>query len=141
MSGGALMKEANMTEASSSQSPDVFTRKWLLVVILCMVPAFALFAYFGDPGRGRAAAGSTIVLMYAARGCWDLRRHTWFWVTLTIFIALHVLLILLVPWSSKSYPGTALLPIAAVDYGIVYGAIKLIEKLMKRSHPLPSVSD
>jgi putative SOS response-associated peptidase YedK len=30
------MKEANMTEANSSQSPDVFSRKWLLVVILCM---------------------------------------------------------------------------------------------------------
>ena len=140
MSGGALMKEANMTEASSSQSPDVFTRKWLLVVILCMVPVFALFAYFGDPGRGRAAAGSTIVIMYAARGCWDLRRHTWFWVTLTIVIAVHVLLVLLIPWTSKSYPGTLLLPVAAVDYGIVYGVIKLIEKMTKGSQPQQSVS-
>ncbi|NYF79888.1 hypothetical protein HDF17_002208 [Granulicella arctica] len=127
------MKETNMTEANSSQSPDLFTRKWLLVVILCMVPAFALFAYFGDSGRGRAAAGSTIVIMYAARGCWDLRRHTWFWVTLTILIALHVLLVLLVPWTSKSYPGLILFPIAAVDYAIVYGCIKLVDRMMNRA--------
>ena len=129
------MKEANMKEANSSQSSDVFTRKWTLVAILCMVPAFALFAYFGDPGRGRAAAGSTIVIMYAARGCWDLRRHTWFWVTLSIFIALHVLLVLLVPWTSKSYPGPILFPIAVLDYAIVYGCIKLVEKVAKRTLP------
>jgi hypothetical protein len=133
------MKEANLTEANSSQSPDVFTRKWLLVVILCMVSTFALFAYFGDPGRGRAAAGSTIVIMYAARGCWDLRRYTWFWVTLTILIALHVLLVLLVPWTSKSYPGLPLFPIAVVDYAIVYGTIKLVEKVAKRTAPPRSV--
>jgi hypothetical protein len=109
------------------------------VIILCVVPAFALFAYFGDPGRGRAAAGSTIVIMYAARGCWDLRRYTWFWVTLTILIALHVLLALLVPWISKSYPGLTLFPIAVVDYAILYGTIKLVEKVAKRTAPPRSV--
>jgi len=122
-----------MTEANSNQSPDVFTRKWTLVVILCMVPVFTLFAYFGDPGRGRAAAGSTIVIMYAARGCWNLKEHAWFWTTLTIIIALHVLLVLLIPWTSKSYPGLTLFPIAVLDYAIVYGSIKLVEKVMKRA--------
>ena len=136
MFGGSLMAE--LTE---NQSPDLFTRKWLLVVILCMIPPFVLFAFLGhDPGRGRAASGSVIVLMYAARACWNLRKHTWFWVTFAIIIAVHVLLILLIPWTSKSYPGTLLLPVAAVDYGIVYGVIKLIEKMTKSSQPQSSVS-
>jgi hypothetical protein len=130
-----------MAELTVNQSPDLFTRKWLLVVILCMIPPFVLFAFLGhDPGRGRAASGSVIVIMYAARACWNLRKHAWLWVTLAIVIAVHVLLVLLIPWTSKSYPGTLLLPVAAVDYGIVYGVIKLIEKMMKGSQPQQSVS-
>lgn len=136
MFGGPLMAE--LTE---NQSPDLFTRKFLLVVILCMIPPFVLFAFLGhDPGRGRAASGSVIVIMYAARAFWDLRKHAWFWVTLTVVIAIHVLLILLIPWTSKSYPGTLLLPVAAVDYGIVYVIFKLIERVTKGSQPQSSVS-
>ena len=125
-----------MADLNANQSPDLFTRKWLLVVILCMIPPFVLFAFLGhDPGRGRAASGSTIVIMYAARACWNLRRYTWFWVMLTIFIVVHILLVLLIPWTSKSYPGLILLPIAAMDFGIMYGCIKLAEKIEKKTGP------
>jgi hypothetical protein len=57
-------------------------------------------------------------------------------VTQTILIVLHVLL---VPWSSKSYPGFTLFPIAVMDYAIVYGTIKLVEKVAKRTPPPQSV--
>ena len=115
------------------QSPDVFTRKWLLMVILCMVPAFFLFALLGDPGRGRAGAISVGVSMTAIRACWNLRKHIWFWATAAILIALHVFLILLIPWTDKSYPGYALLPVGVLDYGIMYGCFKPVEKVVKRS--------
>jgi hypothetical protein len=129
MSGRALM-----TEANSSQSPDVFTRKWLLIVVLCGALPFILFAFLGhDPGRGRAAAICTAVIMYAVRACWNLRGYVWFRVTLAIIIAFQVLLVLLVPWTSKSYPGLILFPIAVLDYAIVWGSIKLAEKVMKRA--------
>jgi hypothetical protein len=52
--------------------------------------------------------------------------------TLAILTALHILLVLLVPWSNASYPGTTLLPIAVVDYAIVSGCLKLAEKLMEK---------
>ena len=128
MHGGAFMKELN-----GNQSPDVFTRKWTLVVILCGMSPFLLFTFLGDPGRGRAAAICTAVIMYAARGCWNLKEYAWFWMTLAIIITLHILLVLLVPWTSKSYPGLTLFPIAVLDYAIVYGCIKLVEKVMKRA--------
>lgn len=122
-----------MAEANSTEPPNVFSKKWLLVVIFCGAIPFLLFAFLlGDPGRGRAAAICTAVIMYAVRGNWDLRKYTWFRVTLTIIIALHVLLILLIPWSSKSYPGLTLFPVAVLDYVIVWGSIKLAEKMTKR---------
>jgi hypothetical protein len=78
MHGGKIMAEANSTEP-----PNVFSKKWLLVVIFCGAIPFLLFAFLlGDPGRGRAAAICTAVIMYAVRGNWDLRKYTWFRVIL-----------------------------------------------------------
>ena len=121
-----------MKELTQSQAPDVFTRKWLLVVILCLIPPFVLFAYFGDPGRGRAAAICTAVIVTAVRAGWNLKGYAWFWVMLTIIVAMHVCLVFLVPWTSKSYPGPILLPFAIVDYVIVWGCIRLGKKVMNR---------
>ncbi len=130
-----------MTELTDNQSPNVFTRKWLLLVILCMIPPFVLFAFLGhDPGRGRAASGSTIVIMYAVRGYWELRRRAWFWVVLTAIVAAHVLLVLLIPWTSKSYPGLLLFPVAVLDFAIVWGCFKLAQKVMMPGEAANSAS-
>lgn len=126
--GGALM-----TENNDNQSIDVFSRKWLLVVILCMVPPFLLFALQGDPGKGRAAAICTGVLMTAIRALWSLKSHVWFWVTAALMVIFHASLVLFVPWPSGSFPAYSLLPVAVLDYGIVWGCIKLVEKLMTRN--------
>jgi hypothetical protein len=114
-------------------TPDVFTRKWLLIVTLCVVPLFLLFASFGDPGQGRAAVICAGVFMTAVRANWSCREYAWFWVTAAVLVAAHVLLISRVPWTGDSYPGYALLPLALVDYGIVHGSFKLAEKLMNQT--------
>ena len=114
-----------MKQLTQDQYPEVLTRKWLLVVILCSSPLFGLFAYFGDPSRGRAAAIGMTVILFAARKGWTLRGYAWFWILLTIIVALHVLLIVLVPWTKKSYPGPILLPFAVIDYAIVWGCVRL----------------
>jgi hypothetical protein len=116
---------------NENQSPDVFTRKWLLVVIVCMVPPIILFR--GELGRARAAAISVAVFLTVTRACWNLRKYPLFWVTAAILLTFHVFLVLLIPWSNESYPGGyALLPVALLDYGVMYGCFKLVEKLMKR---------
>ena len=73
-----------------------------------------------------------MVIMYAARACWNLRGYLWFWVALTIMIVLHILLVIFVFWTSKRYPGLILFPIAVVDYAIVYGGMKLAEKMFRQ---------
>lgn len=128
MYGGPLVNELK-----HDQSPEVFGRKWLLLVIQSMVPPFLLFALLGDPGRGRAAAISVGVIAAAVKACWDMRKHTWFWATAAVLIVLHVFLVFRIPWGHKSYPGYTLLPFAALDYGIMYGSFKLAEKLMKKT--------
>lgn len=115
---------------SNQSSPDVFTRKWLLIVTVCVVPLFLLFAFIGDPGRGRAAVIGAGVLMTAVRASWSSRTHTWFWAVSTVVIALHVFLLFRIPWTAESYPGYMLLPFALLDYGVVYGSFTLAANLM-----------
>jgi hypothetical protein len=114
---------------ADNQSPDVFTRKWLTVAIVCTVPPFLVFALLGDPGRGRAAGISTGMILMVIRACRDLKIHTWFWVTAAAMVGFHVLLVLYLPWSDKSYPGYTLLPVGLLDFGIMYGCIRLVEKV------------
>ena len=121
------------TTANSAPPKNVFPPWWGLVAGLSSLLPLLLFAYFGNAGRGRAAAICVAVVVVAVRARWDLTKYAWFWWTLTILIVLHIPVIVLVPWTSKSYPGITLLPVAVVDYAIVYGCIKLAEKLMKSS--------
>jgi hypothetical protein len=121
-----------MSEPNGTKPPKLLNRKWALIALLCGVPFFVLFAYLGDPGRGRVALIAVGLLILAARAQWNLKEYAWFWVTLAILAVLHVALVLLVPWTSRSYPGITLLPIGVVDYAILYGAIKLAEKVMGR---------
>jgi len=55
-----------------------------------------------------AVVGFTIALKR------ELGRYVWFWITMTILAALHVPLVLFVPWTSKWVPAIA---IAAIDSG------------------------
>jgi hypothetical protein len=126
-----------MTEQSNQQPIDVFTRKWLLIESSFAIPIFFLFAVLGDPGRGRAAGICVYTLMTAICALWNLNRHIWFWVTAALMVILHASLVLVVPWPSGSFPAFSLLPVAVLDYGIVYGFIKLAEMMMTKKAPPP----
>jgi hypothetical protein len=118
-----------MRENDPKQVLDTLTKKSAILLALCASPLFFLLAYLGDPGRGRAAAICAFVILLCAKIFWSLRRRILFWLTLTIVTLCHVPLILLIPWTNKNYPGVVLLPFAFPDFAIVYGALKLVEKM------------
>jgi len=122
-----------MKEMDEEQSLSEVTGKWAVIAMLCLSPLYILFIYLGQPGKGRAAWICSGVILISIKMRWELRKHVWFWITITILCLLHIPLVFLVPWTDKSMPGISLLPIAALDFGIIYGCIKLIEKAMKRS--------
>jgi len=65
-------------ELKNDQSADLFSRRWQLVVILCLLPLFLLFAVLGELGRERAAAISLGAIIVAAKTRWDLKKYIWF---------------------------------------------------------------
>jgi hypothetical protein len=109
------------------------SRKWGLLCALLTSPLFLLFAYLGDPARGRAAWVSAIAVILAAKFFWDLRGRIWFWVTLGALVCLHVPLLLFVRWPSQHLSYAALLPECLADFAIAWGIIKLVENVIEKS--------
>jgi hypothetical protein len=122
-----------MSEKTPKQVLDSLTKKSAIVIALCASPLYFLFAYLGDEGKGRAAALCVFVILTCAKIFWSLRKHVLYWLSLTILTACHVPLILLIPWTSNSYPGIVLLPFVLPDFAIMYGALKLVEKTTERN--------
>ncbi len=74
-----MYKWTLMAENRHKESIDSTTKTWALLAGVCVSPLFFLFAYFGDPGRGRAAFVCATGIAVATRFLWDLRRRVWFW--------------------------------------------------------------
>ena len=131
MYGGALMSKAN--EANSGQVLYGLTPRWAALAMLSTLPILILFAYLGELRRGETAWFCTGMIIIALRACLYLRKHGWFWVTAAILAGLHIPLIVFAPWTTTEYPGWALVPVGLLDLGVVYGCIKLVERVMSRS--------
>jgi hypothetical protein len=122
-----------MSEKDPKQVLDSLTEKSAILLALCASPLFFLFAYLGDPGRGRAAAIGVFVILLSAKIFWSLRRLVVFWFALTIVTLGQIPLIWLIPWSNRDYPGIALLPLALADFATICGILKLVERMTRRN--------
>ncbi|MGA8740615.1 MAG: hypothetical protein WB561_05450 [Terracidiphilus sp.] len=132
-----------MTEMEDAEDRSPFgrlTRESAVVALLCALPFFLFFAYLGDPAKGRAAAGSVGMIVLVVWMSWDLKKHMWFWTTIATLVLLHLPLVLFIPWTNTNYPGVVLLPFGLLDLAIMYGCIKLAERIMKRSDGISSAN-
>jgi peptidoglycan/LPS O-acetylase OafA/YrhL len=105
--------------------------RWGLIVAVLTIPVAVVVGHFFDPGRGRAAGLALALMIGAVRAFWYLRRHPWFWMSVAALVVIHVVLIILVPWSNKSFPAPALWPVAIADFAAVCGFFKLVERITR----------
>jgi hypothetical protein len=107
--------------------------KFALLLILCEIVVFAIALFFGQPELGLSTCISIAILLIALRATWKLREHGWYWGAIVVSVAIQIPFILYVPWSNHAYRGTALAAFGFVDFFVVWGGIKLTEKLMNRA--------
>ena len=104
----------------------------VVCVIIGAIPIAWLFDRIGRFELALPTLDSVGVLGIAIAMKWQLRRHVWFWATMTVFAALHGLLILFVPWTTKWVPASVCAGIATVDLyamlAILFVAGKFLEK-------------
>lgn len=120
-----------MEKANTENVTARAAARWGLIVALLTIPVAIVVDHF-DPGRGIAAGVSLALMIGAVRVFWYLRPHAWFWMAIGSLAIIHGVLIVLVPWSNKSFPAPELWPIVIADFAAICGFIKLVEKAMSR---------
>jgi hypothetical protein len=104
--------------------------------VLCWMigcaPIVWLFDHLGRFDLARPALYSIGVLGVAIAIKWKLRRHLWFWITMTVIAALHVPLILFVPWTTKWVPAIMIIPIGLADFYAMLAILSVVGKFVER---------
>lgn len=102
--------------------------------VLCWMAGCAVIVWpFYHAGRldlARPVLYSIGMLGIATAIKWKLRRHMWFWGTMTILAALHVLLVLLVPWTTKWIPAIVVIPIGIADLYVMLWIVSAVGQFM-----------
>ena len=109
------------------------TSKSAYVALLFALPVLLIFVYFGKWQMGIGAWICAGLVLLVMKSHWDLRESPWFWLSISVALLLQVPIILLIPWGNRGLTGISLVPVAVVDYGLVYGCVKLAEKMASRS--------
>jgi len=91
-----------------------------------------LFDHFGRFDLARPALYSMVILGIAIAVKWKLRRHLWFWGTIIVMAALHVLLILFVPWTTKWVAAIVIIPIGIADLYAILAILSVVGKFTER---------
>jgi hypothetical protein len=107
---------------------------WWAVLCAIAVATLAawLFDHFGRLNQMLPTWNCIAVLGFAIAVKWKLRRHAWFWATMTILAALHVPLILFVPWTSTWVPAIAIAVIDSADLIMILAILSVVGRFMDR---------
>jgi len=61
---------------------------------------------------------------------WSLRRRRWFWIVITIIAALHVLVLMFIPWTNKWVPAFTIAAIDSADICILIAIFVVLRRFM-----------
>jgi hypothetical protein len=106
-------------------------------MVLCAAPIAFMVEHL-YPGKGIGALVCTWVLLVAVLGRWKFRKRIWFWITISLMVALQVPIVGYFPWMERKWLFVFLLPVLSLDFVVVFGCIKLVEKATTKEEGEPS---
>jgi hypothetical protein len=116
----------------TAKDKQIRLSRWgLLWAIFAGLAVLLLFDQFGKSALARPTADSVALIIIAVAMRWESRRHAWFWVTMIFLAALHLPLILLVPWTTRWIPLVVLIPIGLGDVLAMLGVLFIVGKFME----------
>ena len=107
--------------------------KFALLVVLGEIVVFAVALFFDRPDVGLRACISMAIFLIVLRATWKLRQHGWYWGAVATAVVLQIPFFVYVPWPNHTYRGTALIGFGFLDFIVLWGVIKLCEKLFSRA--------
>ena len=101
-----------------------------LLIVIFGAPTTFLFALYGKLELALPLINILGVLGLIIFLKWKLRKRAWFWVTIAVIAALHVPLILFVPWTTAWVPALAIAAIDSADFVLILWVLLLVGKLV-----------
>ncbi len=100
--------------------------------VLCLLvggmPLPWLFDHFGKLNLMLPIWNSVAVLGFMLVLKRKLRRHAWFWITMAVLAALHVPLVLFIPWTTRWVPALVIAAIDSTDLIVMIAILAVVEK-------------
>lgn len=108
----------------------------LLVVFVAVLFGAFVFDHFGILAFEPAILTSVLTFGFTIAVKWHLRRSAWFWVVMGALAALHVPLILFLPWSklipSTGPSGPAMTLMTTADLIVMLSILDVVARVVKR---------
>jgi chromate transport protein ChrA len=95
----------------------------------------SLLHHFGRLALARPIVFSVTIIIIAIAMRWTLRGHRWFWITMAFLAALHVPLILFIPWTTKWIPALVLTPIGIADLYAMLSVVAIVGNFIEGPKP------
>jgi hypothetical protein len=104
----------------------------VLCLIIGSLPIYWLFDHFGRLNISLPMLNGIAVLGFILVVKRKLRRLAWFWIAMTIIAALHVPLVLFVPWTTRWVPALAIAAIDSADFCMILAILSVVGKFTER---------
>ena len=103
--------------------------------VLCLLiggmPIPWLFDHFGRLNLMLPTWNSVTVLGFILVLKRKLWSHAWFWVTIAVLAALHVPLVLFVPWTTRWVPALLIAAIDSADFCLMLWILSIVGELVE----------
>jgi len=113
----------------------------VLCIIIGALPVYWLFDHFGRLNIALPILNVIAVLAFVLALMQKLRPHAWFWITMTVIAALHVPLILFIPWGARWVPALGIAAIDSLDFCLILWILFAVGKFMEGRRPLAGERD
>jgi chromate transport protein ChrA len=98
----------------------------IIIAFLCSW----LFDYFGKLSMVLPVLNSIGVFGFLIALKWNLRRRSWFWGIMIFIAALHVPLIMFIPWTTQWVPALAIGVIDSADFCLIIWILAAVGRFM-----------
>jgi len=106
--------------------------RWVLLTWMAFcLPIILLCDHFGRMSMSLPVLNCIAIFGFLVALKWKLRRHIWFWCIMIFIAALHVPLILLIPWTTQWVPALAIGAIDSVDFCLIVWILAAVRRFME----------
>ena len=127
----------NTTEPDNKvcEEQDEKIDRGFLAVILVALPIIISPLFTGKTELLIGVSMSAAVNVLAIAKCWNLKRYVWFWVVVSLIMALHVSLAFLDHWPRVAMTRFTILPIGVLYYCLTLGVVRFVGRFIMKSPP------